>query len=142
MRYMSSPPYRILAHQHASFQTVQRMVRFARYWDLIGNSGRFPATLPILLSTSPFECFMQLSDWLFNNTGQTHRIALPRLFTLLHEYLNQTSSLDSNLFQQALVADFSHNRLKGKPKFLHTCTRQSDQSVTIAGKRQQRHLTG
>src|SRR5690606_14978527 len=35
------PPYSILATDRIDFASMQRLVRFARYWDLIANSGRF-----------------------------------------------------------------------------------------------------
>jgi hypothetical protein len=117
MRYMSTPPYRILAHRDADFTTVQRMVRFARYWDLIGNSGRFPATLPLLLGSNPFDRFMAFSDWLFVTTKQTHRIALSRLFELLHQYLPGDVKLFEADIEQCLLSDFAHNGLKGVPAF-------------------------
>ena len=120
MRYMSTPPYRILAHRDADFNTVQRMVRFARYWDLIGNSGRFPNSLPLLLSDKPFNRFMALSDWLFNTTGQTHKIALPRLFNLLHDFLINELQLPTTDVEPALLRDHHHNRLKGLPGFAKT----------------------
>lgn len=141
MQYMISPPYRILAHKDASFNTVQRMVRFARYWDLIGNSGRFPSTLPLLLSTKPFDHFMQLADWLFDNTRQTHRIALPRLFDLLHAHLTERGSEEAENLQAALIADFAHNRLKGKPKFLRASQSTEKQPKHSTAKRQQRHVS-
>ena len=117
MRYMSTPPYRILANRDASFLTVQRMVRFARYWDLVANSGRFPNTLPLLLDNTPFDNFMRLSDWLFDTTRQTHRIALPRLMELLHCHLLQERKLDRKNVDVMLLADHHHNRLKGIPAF-------------------------
>lgn len=117
MRYMSTPPYRILAHSDADFSTVQRMVRFARYWDLVGNSGRFPDTLPLLLGSTPFKRFMALSDWLFETTAQTHKIALPRLFNLLHDFLLNQIQLSKTETEQALLDDYTHNRLKGLPGF-------------------------
>ena len=39
------PPYTILATDRIDFATMQRLVRFARYWDLVANSGRFGHTL-------------------------------------------------------------------------------------------------
>jgi radical SAM superfamily enzyme YgiQ (UPF0313 family) len=42
-------PYTILANRDIDFPTMQRLVRFARYWDLVANSGRFGNTLPVLL---------------------------------------------------------------------------------------------
>jgi len=59
---------------------MQRLVRFARYWDLVANSGRFPQALPLLLGDSPFAHFLAFSDWLYATTRKTHQIALDRLF--------------------------------------------------------------
>ncbi len=81
------PPYTILATDRIDFSTMQRLVRFARYWDLIANSGRFAHTLPLILSESPFAQFMALSDWIYARTDATHRIALERLAALVGEWL-------------------------------------------------------
>ena len=59
------PPYTILATDRIDFATMQRLVRFARYWDLVANSGRFAHTLPLILGDAPFAHFMALSDWLY-----------------------------------------------------------------------------
>lgn len=142
MRYMTTPPYRILAHKNADFGTVQRMVRFARYWDLVGNSGRFPESLPILLGDQPFKRFMSLSDWLFSTTAQTHRIALPKLFEMLWQHMTQELLIDKSSVEQALLSDFKHNRLKGLPAF----AKQDNTAARIAksnkAQRQQRHVNG
>ncbi|MFK7997532.1 MAG: DUF4080 domain-containing protein [Granulosicoccus sp.] len=139
MRYMSSPPYRILAHKDADFDTVQRMVRFARYWDLIGNSGRFPATLLLLLSDKPFTHFMHLSDWLFSTTLQTHRIALPRLFDLLCEHLVDRRALPAATVHENLMMDFKHNKLKGIPAFLRDTQKNTQRDGLSKAVRQRRH---
>lgn len=132
MRYMTVPPYRILAHRDADFATVQRMVRFARYWDLIGNSGRFPETLPLLLGDSPFHHFMQLSDWLHAEIAQTHRIALPRLFRLLHRHLIDNRQISSDQVEAHLSADHRHNGLKGQPAFSRESDRRSERAAVAA----------
>ena len=115
MRYMTTPPYRILCHRDVTYEDMQRMVRFARYWDLIANAGRFPATLQLLLSHSPFARFLSLSDWLFAQTGATHKIALRRLFSLLFDALINHLNVIPNDAAEALDADYRHNRLKGLP---------------------------
>jgi len=150
MRYMSTPPYRILSHKHADYLTVQRIVRFARYWDLIGNSGRFPNTLPLLLAESPFQHFLGLSDWLFATTRQTHRIALPKLFSLLHSHLNErtatavstiaANNITSTDINDALLADFYHNKLKGTPAFVVRDGSSSAENRNKTAKRQHRHV--
>jgi radical SAM superfamily enzyme YgiQ (UPF0313 family) len=83
------PPYTILANREIDFATMQRLVRFARYWDLVANSGRFTHTTPVLLGAQPFARFMAFSDWLYANTDATHRIALDRLAALVAKYLQQ-----------------------------------------------------
>ena len=83
------PPYAILATDRIGFSTMQRLTRFARYWDLIANSGRFVHTLPLILGDAPFANFMMLSDWLYGRTDATHRIALDRLASLVSEWLHE-----------------------------------------------------
>jgi len=81
------PPYTILATKLIDFQTMQRLVRFARYWDLVANSGRFAHTVTRMLADAPFDNFMAFSDWIYSKTDATHRIALDRLARLVTEWL-------------------------------------------------------
>ncbi|MBV6414116.1 MAG: DUF4080 domain-containing protein [Xanthomonadales bacterium] len=87
LRFAPDPPYQVLATDAIDFATMRRLTRFARYWDLISNSGRFRTTLGWLLGSSPFANFLIFSDWLYARTGQTHALAHERLVRLLHEYL-------------------------------------------------------
>jgi hypothetical protein len=87
MVYDPYPPYTVLATSLIDFSTMQRLVRFARYWDLVANSGRFANTIKQLLGTSPFDSFMAFSDWMYMRTDATHRIALDRLASLVREWL-------------------------------------------------------
>ena len=52
MAYAPRPPYEILQTRDIPFADMQRMRRFARYWDLLGNSGNFADTLPLAWSRS------------------------------------------------------------------------------------------
>jgi hypothetical protein len=93
----SSPPYTILATDRIDFNTMQRLIRFARYWDLVANSGRFKSLLPAVLADAPFQRFLALSDWLYAKTDATHRISPDRLGGLLNEWLaslNQENAAD------------------------------------------------
>lgn len=87
----SSPPYTILANDRIDFNTMQRLVRFARYWDLVANSGRFKSLLPVVLADSPFARFLALSDWIYAKTDATHRISPERLSALLKEWLESVN---------------------------------------------------
>jgi radical SAM superfamily enzyme YgiQ (UPF0313 family) len=87
MVYDPYPPYTVLATSLVDFPTMQRLVRFARYWDLVANSGRFGNTIGHMLGAAPFENFMAFSDWMYTRTDATHRIALDRLANLVKEWL-------------------------------------------------------
>ncbi|MCX7275280.1 MAG: DUF4080 domain-containing protein [Burkholderiales bacterium] len=87
LRFSPSPPYNVLSTRDLSFAQLQRLTRFARYWDLIANSGRFRLTLPMLLGQTPFERFMAFSDWLYDRTDATHRVAAERLYERVREWL-------------------------------------------------------
>ena len=81
------PPYTILSTSLIDFGTMQRLVRFARYWDLVANSGRFTNTVGVLLADAPFDNFMAFSDWIYGKTDATHRIALDKLAALVTQWL-------------------------------------------------------
>src|SRR6266853_6636789 len=88
MAYNPHPPYEILQNKLIDFATMQKLKRFARYWDMVGNSGNFVETTPLLWADgSAFEGFMRFSDWLYAQTRQTHAIALVRLRELVARYL-------------------------------------------------------
>lgn len=139
IRYSPLPPYTILSASYLDFNTLQRLGRFARYWDMIANSGRFRHTRSLLLGNAPFERFMQLSDWLFQHTGQTHKISLERLFVLLHQAMIGPLALPRDQVEAVLRADYDSSGLKGYPKFLASTSDASVSRASTRPARQQRH---
>jgi radical SAM superfamily enzyme YgiQ (UPF0313 family) len=107
MIYNSNPPYEILQNKLLSFGDLQRMRSFARFWDLVGNSGNFVETTPMIWrrSGTPFQSFLQFSDWLFERTEARHGIALTRLIQLLHEFLNSEQGVSPAAAAEALWND-------------------------------------
>lgn len=117
MVYNPYPPYNILATDRIDLFTMQQMNRFARYWDLIGNSGRFEHSLQSLLGEEPFARFWVLSERLYELSGQTHQIALPRLFKLVHEIaLNDLGLTDD--FTEKMLTDYARSGQKGEIPFI------------------------
>ena len=112
LRYNPEAPYNILCTRDIDFETMQRVNRFARYWDMIANSGRFKNTLPVILSDSPFASFMQLSDDLYQAAGSTWKISLKRLFVLIFESLKARSDIDESALFEVMRADFSRSSEK------------------------------
>ncbi|MBT4838881.1 MAG: DUF4080 domain-containing protein [Methylococcales bacterium] len=118
MKYNPEAPYNILSTSLIDFGQMQRLARFARYWDLMGNSGHFKNTIKLISADQPFNSFMMLSDWLYQSTDQTHRIALKRLFKLMFVGLTDGLKLDKNLVFNALKCDFKQSNLKGSSEFI------------------------
>lgn len=141
MVYNPQPPYNILRTDRADFHTTQQMNRFARYWDMIGNSGRFERTLPLLLGDAPFARFWKLSEWIYTQAQQTHKIALPRLFVLVHEGGQIALNLHQDELEAALLEDYSHTGQKGAVPFLQEHRRNVPPERNLSGNRRQlRHV--
>lgn len=118
MCYSEEAPYQLLQNRDIDFKTMQRVQRFARYWDLIANSGRFTHTLPLLLGRMPFERFMKLTDWLYDQTGQTHKISYNRLLALVFEATVENNLADKSELTKRLAMDCSDNGDAHPPRWL------------------------
>jgi len=138
MKYSPAPPYTVLQTRDISFEELQRVGRFARYWDIFGNQGRFKHTLPVIMGDQPFVRFLKFSDALFAQAQSTWKISLHRQFLLLAEILPVLFNLDSALLLTALQNDFDRSGQKGR---LDTLLRQQSGGKTNkANTRQKRHL--
>lgn len=139
MRFNPEAPYNILTTQVITFNAMQRVNRFARFWDMIANSGRFANTLPLILADSPFERFMELSDALYQLAASSWKISLKRQFELIYLVLTDHFKLDHDTVNQQLTADYHRNKLKGSPVFQRLDNNMKTQRTGIANKRQQLH---
>lgn len=141
MRYDPNPPYSILSSRDIDFSTLQRLNRFARYWDLIGNSGRFSATLPVIFGDRPFLRFLQLSDALYGLAGSTWKIALKRLYELTHQAMIETLRVPPAEAEEVLRRDYLRSGEKGQPAFLQIAA-ETDPKRSVANKRQRQYVSG
>jgi radical SAM superfamily enzyme YgiQ (UPF0313 family) len=146
MVYAEEPPYEILQNRLIDFRTLQRLRRFARYWDLVGNSGRFLDTAPLLWRQegSPFAGFLRWSDWLHARLGRRHGIALDRLAGLLFEFLTREATLDTTVVADAIWRDYQRTGHRDVPLFLRPYVRGEPRSPKAASarsglRRQARH---
>lgn len=140
MIYSPHPPYEILQNRDLDFQTIQRMRRFARYWDLVANSGRFVMTLPLLWrdGSSPFERFLHFSDWLHARLRRTHEIALQTLAESLFTFLTAKLGLSQDEAREALAADYARFGKKDLPPLIQ---RPADSAAEpLRPRRQARHI--
>ena len=140
MVYSATAPYSILSTKDIDFLTFQRVNRFARYWDIIANSGRFKQTLTLLLNKegfSSFNQFLRLSDSLYNTTGSTWKIALPRLYKLLYSVLTENFGISEQSVFNQLKKDYQYSSLKEPLKIL--LKREKTSKTGVANKRQRNH---
>ncbi len=154
MVYDPQTPYTILQNSTIDFATLQRIQRFARYWDMIANSGRFLRARSLLLDrlegvdaspVSAFSAFLNFSDWLWKSTGKTHEFALEKLVDLLFEHLTGPRGMAQDTVRQALLADYQASGARAKPKCLAELLQAASPLLTPAGQaraqRQSRHVS-
>lgn len=139
LRYNPQAPYNILSTRNIDFYTLQMVNRFARYWDMIANSGRFRNTLPLILGQSAFDNFLQLSDSLYQREGSTWKISLKRLFTLLYTILTQEMNLTEATVSEKLREDFFNSGEKSNFDALIN-PQQKTSKTGIANKRQAKQI--
>jgi radical SAM superfamily enzyme YgiQ (UPF0313 family) len=142
MRYNPEAPYNVLATDRIGFHDMQRISRFARYWEMVGNSGRFRGTLALLTDGEPYARFMRFSDWLYRTTSKTHEMALERLFEHVHVFLTGDLGIAPALASEALLADYAASGARGRLSFMPDTSRRARvRGATDRGElRQARHL--
>lgn len=167
MVYSPHAPYEILRTKTMDFVTLQQLRRFARYWDLVGNSGNFVETTPLIwranhasrlskdnaagketggtpIPRSPFHAFLRWSEWLHARTGRTDSIALVRLMQLLFDYLTGELELSPAVVAETLWRDYQRGGRSDKPAFLREHLAEAEPLLprrrSALLKRQARHL--
>jgi radical SAM superfamily enzyme YgiQ (UPF0313 family) len=147
MVYNEQPPYEILQTKLMDSATLQKMRRFARFWDLIGNSGNFTGTTPLIWGDagSPFQEFMRLCDWLHGRLGRQHGIALTELGESLLKFLPEEKGLPVEQVAAVIWGDYQAGGRRDMPLFLRpylpgVVVSRRDRSRSTIPKRQQRHL--
>lgn len=134
------PPYNVLATDRIAFADMQRVGRFARYWDLYANSGRFPRGLALAIEGAPFARFMAFSDWLWANADATHRLSMERQSELLRGWLlDGADGARAERVERALADDWAASGARGRPAFLARGTRAVGDAGPAAQRRQSRH---
>ncbi len=140
MVYNDSPPYDILKNDLISFSLMQDMKRFARFWDIIYNSGNFQKTTALLFEDGKvFENFYALSKWLYKRSESTYKISLDRMAEFLFEFMSKT--WDKDVIANCILEDVMKVGGRNVPPFLKKLIPQDhnvlQKEVSKANKRQQ-----
>jgi len=139
MRYNPLPPYEILQNRLLDFATLGRLRRFAKFWDIFGNSGNFVDSLPLIWLPatggtaeldaesdaesdasarvgSPFWQLLKWTDWLHQRGIKTSGVALTRQYQLLWDYLRGRHPADA--VAMVLTRDYRRAGRKDIPPWL------------------------
>lgn len=129
MVYSDVSPFQILRNKDLDYPTLQKMNRFAQYWDLVGNSGNFPKVMSyfkeqgiLRYDNSLFALIWDLAEFLFEKHGQAHAISLQNLQKSVVAFL-----IDRFSFTEDVAMEFVARRVEV-------------QTVAATPKRQQKHL--
>ncbi|MCP4784876.1 MAG: DUF4080 domain-containing protein [Fuerstiella sp.] len=116
--YSARSPFEILSNRLIDFETMHRLRRFARFWDVVANSGNFLVSCPMIWQArdSAFDSFLEFSDWLFEVERRSHNISLIRLAERLFQFLSR--HLASEYVAESIWADYVSTGRKDKPHFI------------------------
>lgn len=138
MIYDLRSPFEIIQNKDLSSIQMQELSRFADFWDMIANSGRFINLMQALreqVNEAHLSMFLIIFNWskfLYEKFGRTHSIHLQDLDLALIESIElsihlESLTLDWSKLKAALDRDlFSRNQRRTK----------SNETIPI---RQQRH---
>ena len=136
MVYSDFPPYDILKNKLLSFNDIQIMKRFARFWDIFYNSGNFKKSIKLIWNNaSVYEEFYKFGLWVYTQTDSTYKISLQRQGELLFEYLKSSRKQDEQVVASLMLEDMM--KLKGRaiPSYLKAYSKHfiSDAKVGTSG---------
>ncbi|MDY0327346.1 MAG: DUF4080 domain-containing protein [Arcobacteraceae bacterium] len=140
MVYSDTPPYDILKNDLIDFALMQDMKRFARFWDIVYNSGNFQKSTKLLfVDGKVFENFYDFSKWLYGMSESTYKISLDRMAEFLYEYL--TKKNDKDLVANTILEDVMSIGGRKIPPFLKSLIPKNydfaQKELSKANKRQQ-----
>jgi len=143
MVYSDKPPYDIVQNDLIPFALMQKMKRFARFWDMVYNSGNFKRSCELLWKeTEVFEGFYAFSEWLYDQTESTWQISLDRLAELIFRYLCEVLNYEKEAIKTRLIEDVMTVRGRKMPSFLrdnYVPRNENDENTIKVNKRQLKH---
>ena len=123
MVYSDIPPYDILKNSQLSFEDIQIMKRFARFWDLFYNSGNFKRSVKLLWNDGTqapkvFANFYAFGLWIYEQTDSTWKISLQRQGELLFAYLSEVKNIDAQSIANVMLEDIMKLKGRAVPHYL------------------------
>ena len=153
MIYSNFSPFQILSTSTMDYLTLQKMNRFAKFWDLYANSGQFKNFMQwfqqSLDGTSFFWSFYSFSEFLSEKFTETHSLSLMSLAEQAWLYLKSKDV--SDIAAAGLIEkDFCFGtKRRDLPPFLNSNQKKNgtakglfaEKDLAQRNKRQLQHLT-
>jgi radical SAM superfamily enzyme YgiQ (UPF0313 family) len=150
MVYSEDSPYQILRTSTLDYLTLQKMNRFAKFWDLYANSGEFKNFMlwfknDFQPEQSFFWRFFEFSDYLNTFFQDTHSISLMNLSEKAYRFLI-AHKISDEVAASLIEKDFCFGaKRRDLPPFLKNQNRLSESGViqtkSQINRRQINHLS-
>ena len=91
LAFSAEPPYELLHSDVMDFETLCRIQRFARCWELVHNRGRFPKEVEALhakIAPDYYNGYRTLTQSIFDDEGKFYAISAARLQGHLQQHLS------------------------------------------------------
>lgn len=144
MTYGRSAPYEVVSTSVLEADMIARLRRFARFWDLVSNSGNFIESGPLLWEgLSPFEGFSAFAEWFYARVKRSWGIPLSELAEGVFRYLVEVRGNDPQTTAETIWRDYRRGGRTDRPTFLRPFVlpvpRPRSSTKPAALRRQMRH---
>jgi hypothetical protein len=144
MIYSPHPPYEVLRTRDIDVGMMARLRRFAKFWDVVANSGNFVESTPLLWEhTEPFAGVLAFSDWLYDHEKRTHGLSLIRLMERLLEFLTEEGAVPAAQVAERLWQDYQRGGRSDRPRMFEGYELSPPihkRTANNAPRRQSRHI--
>ena len=153
MVYADHPPFQILRNRDLNYHQLQKMNRFAKFWDFYANSGSFPHFIGTLkklseghVQNSFFWQFYDFSEFLSARYAQSYGISQLSLFESAYIFLIDKMQLEVETARDLLTKDYALTGRVDTPNFFKDENAKAVKGTSPKGsrapipKRQQKHL--
>lgn len=159
MVYSEDSPFQIISTSTMDYFTLQKMNRFAKFWDLYANSGEFKSFMDWIRNSSEFSQtslfykFFDFSEYLSGFFSDTHSLSLINLAEKAWFFMLK-KGLPNLMASEIILKDYCHGSKRrdlpyfikeqnGRPEIaenLQLKTKILRQNSKLLNQRQQRHL--
>ena len=119
MVYSPFAPYEVLSTRSIDAEAMAALRRFARFWDLVANSGNFAESGPLLWQgRSPFDGFFEFAAWCHARLKRSWGISLAELAEAVFRFLVEARGREPQTTAETIWRDYQRGGRSDRPAFL------------------------